>query len=77
MLGDLIANLDQPEVAAAVPTTMDPIVATRIERRAAAAATVPADFAKAKGAVRAQMLPGLAVAPMDRRHRILSKLAMG
>ena len=38
MLGDLIANLDRPGVAAAVLTTLDPIVATRIERRAAAAA---------------------------------------
>ena len=37
MLGDLIANLDNPDVAAAVLATMDPIVATRIERRAAAA----------------------------------------
>jgi hypothetical protein len=50
MLGDLIANLDRPNVAAAVLTTMDPIVATRIERRAAAAAVAVADFAA--GAVR-------------------------
>jgi len=38
MLGDLIANLDRPDVTAAVLTTLDPIVATRIEQRAAAAA---------------------------------------
>jgi hypothetical protein len=50
MLGDLIANLDHPDVAAAVLTTMDPIVATRIERRAAAAAMTTADFVA--GAVR-------------------------
>jgi hypothetical protein len=29
MLGNLIANLDRPNVAAAVLTTLDPIVATR------------------------------------------------
>jgi hypothetical protein len=50
MLGDLIANLDRPNVAAAVLTTMDPIVAARIERRAAAAAVTVADFTA--GAVR-------------------------
>jgi hypothetical protein len=50
MLGDLIANLDRPDVAAAVLTTLDPIVATRIERRAAAAAMGVADFTA--GAVR-------------------------
>ena len=50
MLGDLIANLDRPDVAAAVLTTMDPIVATRIEQRAAAAAMTTADFVA--GAVR-------------------------
>jgi hypothetical protein len=50
MLGDLIANLDHPDVAAAVLTTLDPIVAIRIERRAAAAAMTEADFAA--GAVR-------------------------
>jgi hypothetical protein len=31
MLGDLIANLDRPNVAAAVLTTMDPIVVVREE----------------------------------------------
>ena len=45
MLGDLIANLDRPNVAAAVFTTLDPIVATRIEQRAAAAAMTVVDFA--------------------------------
>ncbi len=50
MLGDVIANLDRPNIAAAVLTTLDPIVATRIERRAAAAAMSVADFAG--GAVR-------------------------
>ena len=50
MLGDLIANLDHPEVAEAVLTTIDPIVAIQIERRAAAAAMTTADFAA--GAVR-------------------------
>src|SRR6516164_3133672 len=44
MLGDLIANLDRPDVTAAVLTTLDPIVATRIEQRAAAAAMAVADF---------------------------------
>ena len=50
MLGDLIANLDRPDVTAAVLATMDPIVATRFEQRSAAAAMVAADFAA--GAVR-------------------------
>jgi hypothetical protein len=45
MLGDLIANLDRPDVTAAVLTTLDPIIATRIEQRAAAAAMAVADFA--------------------------------
>jgi hypothetical protein len=45
MLGDLIANLDRPNVAAAVLATMDPMVAARIDRRAAAAAMGVADFA--------------------------------
>jgi hypothetical protein len=44
MLGDLIANLDRPDVTAAVLTTLDPVVATRIEQRAAAAAMAVADF---------------------------------
>src|SRR5262252_5105512 len=50
MLGDLIANLDRPDIAAAVLATLDPIVATRIEQRAAAAAMAVADFTA--GAVR-------------------------
>lgn len=50
MLGDLIANLDRPDVTAAVLTTLDPTVAARIERRAAAAAMAAPDFVA--GAVR-------------------------
>ena len=45
MLGDLIAKLDHPDVTAAVLATLDPIVATRIEQRSAAAAMAVADFA--------------------------------
>jgi hypothetical protein len=37
MLGDLIANLDRPDVTAAVLATLDPTVASRIERCSAAA----------------------------------------
>jgi hypothetical protein len=44
MLGDLITKLDRPDVTAAVLTTLDPVVATRIEQRAAAAAMAVADF---------------------------------
>jgi hypothetical protein len=50
MLGDLIANLDSPHVAAAVLATLDPNVAAQIERRAAAAAMIAPDFIA--GAVR-------------------------
>src|SRR5262249_1004400 len=50
MLGDLIANLDRPDVTAAVLATMDPIVAARFEQRSAAVSMVAADFAA--GAVR-------------------------
>ena len=50
MLGDLIANLDRPDVAAVVLTTLDPVVAAQIERRATAEAMAVADFAA--GAVR-------------------------
>jgi hypothetical protein len=50
MLGDLIANLDRPGVAAVVLTTLDPVVAAKIERRAAAEAMAVEDFAA--GAVR-------------------------
>ena len=45
IIGDVIAKLDRPDVTAAVLTTLDPIVATRIEQRAAAAAMAVADFA--------------------------------
>ncbi len=51
MLGDLIAQLDRPGVAAGVLTTLDPAVIQRIEQRAADAAMTTADFAA--GAVRA------------------------
>ena len=50
MLGDLIANLDRPDVAGAVLATLDPVVAARIERHAAAAAMIAPDFIA--GAVR-------------------------
>ena len=33
MLGDLIANLDRPDVAAAVLATLDPVGNDRVERR--------------------------------------------
>lgn len=50
MLGELIARLDRPDVAAAVLTTLDPIIAGQIEKRAAAEAMPLADFVA--GAVR-------------------------
>ena len=50
MLGDLIANLDRPGVAAAVLTTLDPTLAARIKQRAAAASMAVTDFTA--GAVR-------------------------
>lgn len=50
MLGDLIASLDRPDIAAAVVTTLDPVVVARIERRAAGAAMAVPDFVA--GAVR-------------------------
>lgn len=50
MLGDLIANLHRPGVAAAVLTTLDPALVARVEKRAAAEAMTPADFVT--GAVR-------------------------
>jgi hypothetical protein len=50
MLGDLIANLDRPGVAAAVLKTLDPTLAARIEQRAAAASMAVTDFTA--GAVR-------------------------
>jgi hypothetical protein len=50
MLGDLIAQLDRPGVAASVLSTLDPGVIGQIERRAAAASMAAPDFAA--GAVR-------------------------
>lgn len=50
MLGDLIAKLDRPGIAAAVLTTLDPVVAGQIEKRAAIEAMTHADFVA--GAVR-------------------------
>jgi len=50
MLGDLIAKLDRPGVAAAVLATLDPVIAGQIEKRAAAEAMPVADFVA--GAVR-------------------------
>jgi hypothetical protein len=50
MLGDLVAQLDRPGVAASVLATLDPGVVGQIERRAAAASMAAADFAA--GAVR-------------------------
>jgi hypothetical protein len=50
MLGDIIAMLDRPGVAAAVLSTLDPFTVQQIEQRAAATSMVVADFAT--GAVR-------------------------
>jgi hypothetical protein len=50
MLGDLIAQLDQPQIAATVLATLDPETMKQIEQRAAAATMTCADFAA--GAVR-------------------------
>jgi len=50
MLGELIAQLDRPDVTAGVLTTLDPRIAAQLERRAAAASMTVADFAA--GAVR-------------------------
>lgn len=50
MLGDIIAMLDRPGVAAAVLSTLDPSTVRQIERRAAAESMAVADFAA--GAVR-------------------------
>jgi hypothetical protein len=49
-LGDLIAHLDRPGVAASVLTSLDPDVRARIEERAAIASMAVEDFAA--GAVR-------------------------
>ena len=50
MLGDLIANLDWPDVASTVLASLEPDVIARIEQRAAAAAMIAPDFIA--GAVR-------------------------
>ena len=50
MLGDLIAQLDQPEVAAKVLDTLDPDLQAQLAKRAEAASMSLADFAA--GAVR-------------------------
>ena len=44
MLGDLIANLDRPDVASTVLASLEPDVIARIEQRAAAAAMIAPDF---------------------------------
>lgn len=51
MLGDLIAQLDRPNVAASVLTTMNSDIAGQIERRSAATSMTVEDFMS--GAVRA------------------------
>lgn len=50
VLGDLIAQLDRPEVTAGVLVTLNPVVSKSIERRAADLSMSPAEFAA--GAVR-------------------------
>jgi hypothetical protein len=50
VLGELIAQLDRPDVANGVMATLHPDVARQVERRAAAASTPVADFIA--GAVR-------------------------
>jgi hypothetical protein len=50
MLGELIAQLDRPDVASGVMATLHSDVARRIEHRSAAASMTVADFAA--GAVR-------------------------
>ena len=50
VLGDLIARLDRPEVAAGVLATLDPAVSESIGCRAAALSMSPAEFVA--GAVR-------------------------
>jgi hypothetical protein len=44
MLGELIKNLDRPDVAASLLATLDPIIAATIAERAAATASTPPDF---------------------------------
>ena len=50
MLGDLIAELNRPEVIEAVLTTVSPVIRQRLEAQAADASMTVADFAA--GAVR-------------------------
>ena len=50
MLGELIAQLDRPDVANSVMTTLDSDIARQIERRATAASMPVTDFVA--GAVR-------------------------
>jgi hypothetical protein len=50
VLGDLIAQLDRPDVAGSVMTTLDSDIARRIECRATAASMTVANFVA--GAVR-------------------------
>ena len=50
MLGELIAQLDQPDVAASVLATLNSRIAEQIEQHAAAASMTVADFVA--GAVR-------------------------
>ncbi|MGH7056956.1 MAG: hypothetical protein ACREFZ_03605 [Acetobacteraceae bacterium] len=50
VLGELIARLNRPDVAASVLATLDPEIAARVEQRAQAASMTAPDFAS--GAVR-------------------------
>jgi len=50
MLGELIARLDRPNVAAGVMATFDPVIRERIEHRAADLSVSPSKFVA--GAVR-------------------------
>jgi hypothetical protein len=56
MLGDLIAQLDEPQISAALLTKLPPELVMQIEERAAAVSMTSADFAA--GAVRAFMEEG-------------------
>ena len=51
MLGDLIAQLDQPDIAATVLATLEPSIKVQIAQRADDCSMTEADFAA--GAVRA------------------------
>lgn len=50
MLGDLIARLDRPDIAASVMATLEPAIGEMIERRAAALSMRSSEFIS--GAVR-------------------------